>query len=512
MAEIPAFPLRRPIDALSRRFDLLVIGGGIYGAWTAYDAASRGLSVALVEARDWGSGTSSASSKLIHGGLRYLEQFEFSLVRQALREREVLSRIAPHLVQPLRFLLPVWRDSRASRITLEAGLTLYDVMAGRHQPVGPHRRLGRTGLLNRRPELAADGLLGGFDYGDCQEDDARLTLEVVGAAQAAGAICVSRMRALGIAQDASQGLAVQLRDELGTAVYSASAKAVVVAAGPWSSHLVGAEAPAIKLIKGVHLVMPALPGRREALLLTAPQDGRVFFVIPWYGRTLLGTTEAQVADPSQARVEDSERDYLLEAARARLPGIGWQTGDVIAAYCGVRTLQDDHAQALSAVTREFEVREVRPGLWLPIGGKYTTSRHDAAHIVDRVIGRKNRSSPMSITRRRPLPGAPPKDASRWRESASSMLRGYGVDDDAIESLLRRFGLRVSRIGELLQEQPSWAARIVDELPFIGAEVIIARRDEMALDREDVVRRRIPLALVARESQWAETVERLLASA
>ena len=181
-----AFPLLRNVDDLKhRRFDVLVIGGGIYGAWCAYDAALRGLSVALIEKNDWGSGTSQSSSKLIHGGLRYLEHFEFRLVSHALKERRVLSEIAPHLVRPLNFKLPVWKDARVGRLQLLAGLTLYDFLATGKQPVPRHKSFSREALLQEHPYLAAEGLRGGLRYGDCQEDDARMTMVVVAAAQAA---------------------------------------------------------------------------------------------------------------------------------------------------------------------------------------------------------------------------------------------------------------------------------------------------------------------------------------
>jgi glycerol-3-phosphate dehydrogenase len=196
------FALHRNLSALrSGRFDVLVIGGGIYGAWTAYDAASRGLSVALVEKRDWGAGTSSASSKLIHGGLRYLEHYEFGLVRHALTERRTLYRIAPHLVRPLNFVLPMWKGPRASPFLVSAGLMLYDLLAWGSQPVARHKHFRPRELLARYPFIDPGHLLGGFRYGDCQEDDARMTLVVTAAAQAFGAVCVNRVGAQALLED-----------------------------------------------------------------------------------------------------------------------------------------------------------------------------------------------------------------------------------------------------------------------------------------------------------------------
>ncbi|TXI86506.1 MAG: glycerol-3-phosphate dehydrogenase/oxidase [Cupriavidus sp.] len=512
MIDSPAFPLIRNVDALKkRRFDLLVIGGGIYGAWTAYDAALRGLSVALIEKNDWGSGTSSASSKLIHGGLRYLEHYEFSLVRHALKERRTLSRIAPHLVRPLNFILPVWEGPRASMFMLSAGLTLYDLLAAGGQPVPRHRRYKREELLADYPYIDPERLLGGFRYGDCQEDDARMTLTVVAAAQAAGAVVANRVSAESFLGDESGVTGARLVDGSGGDSFDLEAAAVVNAAGPWARQLLGDAAPKVKLIKGTHLILPAIAGQREAFLLTAT-DGRVFFVIPWYGRTLVGTTEQEISDPSQATPTTEEISYLIAGVRNGLPGLGWSEKDVIGAFSGVRTLQNEDTGDLSAVSREFVITEPRPRLIMPIGGKYTTSRCDAVDIVDRVYKSLGRKAPASQTHKHLLPGAPSAPFEQWMAETMKNLGHYGVDAESAQWIALRHGTRVSRIEELLRESTALRSRIHPSIPFIQAEAALAVRDEMARSAEDVLRRRMPLSLLAEDSPtWRANIETLIAT-
>jgi glycerol-3-phosphate dehydrogenase len=493
-----AFPLLRQTDALrGRRFDVLVIGGGIYGAWTACDAAARGLSVALIEQHDWAAGTSSASSKLIHGGLRYLEHFNFGLVRHALAERRVLTRIAPHLVRPLRFIVPVHRGARVGMFVLGAGLMLYDVLSGFNQPVARHRRFDAPALSERLPFLRRDGLRGGYSYGDCQEDDARMTLTVVAAAQGQGAVCANRVAATALIDDGRRIGGAQVRDVESGEVFAIEADAVVATAGPWSRELLGEHAPRMKLIKGTHLLLPAIPGCDDAFLLTAPQDGRVFFVIPWYGRTLVGTTESEIASPVQAVVTPDERDYLLSAVNAVLPGLRWTKDDVIASFAGARTLQADDAATLSAVTREFELLEPRPHLLLPIGGKYTTARADAVGIVDRVQSLLGRGISSTRTDELLLPGTPEIPFDAWYADALQNLVWLGVDRESAHTLLLRHGTGVERIAALIREQPEWRERLHPQAPFVFAEAVLAVRDEMARSAEDVLRRRIPLQLLVR---------------
>jgi glycerol-3-phosphate dehydrogenase len=507
-----AFPLRRNPAALrNQHFDLLVIGGGIYGAWTACDAAQRGLSVALVERNDWASGTSSASSKLIHGGLRYLEHYEFKLVRHALGERRVLSQIAPQLVRPLNFIVPVWKGARVGRLQLLAGLTLYDFLATGKQPVPRYQSFSKRRLATRHPYLKTEGLRGGLRYGDCQEDDARMTLMVVAAAQAAGAVCANRMQATNLLERDGAVIGAQLCDDETGERFAVKADCVVNAAGPWARELVGAAAPPVKLVKGIHLILPAIPGCSEAFLLGATQDDRVFFVIPWYGRTLVGTTESEVSDPVQAVVTPEETRYLIEAVNYRLPGLHWTEADVLGSYAGVRSLQPEDTGDLSAVTREFIILQPKPRLIMPLGGKFTTGRCDSVDIVDRVFAALGRQPVASSTDTRPLPGSPINEFSGWQAEAMAALTDRGIDPEAAQWLTLRHGTRLPRLFELFGENPAWRERLHPQAPFLKAEAILAVRDEMARTLLDVVRRRMPLVLlVRREPAWLKQVAGLIA--
>ena len=363
-------------------FDVLVVGGGIYGAWTALEAALRGLRVALVERGEWASGTSRASSKLIHGGLRYLEHGDVGLVRKALRERSRLLRLAPHRVRPLRFVVPVTRHGRLSRPMLHAGLWLYDLLAGDLAGVERHATWRRGELLRAAPFLT-DDVLGGLTYGDAGTDDAALVRDVVAAAQRAGALCCTHTPVAALERVAERVVGAQFAGGV------VRARSTVLAAGPWAFALAGLDAQRVaRFTKGVHVVLPPLPlgapfpVADTAFLLTAPQDGRVFFLIPWQGGTMVGTTDTDwTGDPDGIRVERADVDYLLAAVAATCPGLGWTTADVRDSWVGLRTLRRGDAGA-SALSREWELLRPAPGLFLPLGGKLTSARVEAVHIVD----------------------------------------------------------------------------------------------------------------------------------
>jgi len=512
MTPVAPFPLHRNVTALREaRFDVLVIGGGIYGAWTAYDAAQRGLRVALVEKDDWAAGTSQASSKLIHGGLRYLEHFEFGLVKHALAERQTLATIAPHLVQPLNFVVPVWRGDRVGRVKLRAGLALYDWLARGEQPVAKHAPLSLRTVRAAHPYLQAEGLRGALRYGDCQEDDARLTVIIVAAAQRAGAVCANGMLAEKLLLDAGHCVGAELLDRRSGERLTLHARCVINCCGPWthlltSTALPPAALPSVKLIRGIHLILPAIPGLDRAFLLTAPDDGRVFFVIPWYGRTLVGTTETAVGDADSLQDDERETHYLLAAVAARMPGLGWRREDVIARYAGTRSVYDGDASSLSAASREFTLHAPLPGLLVPIGGKYTTARHDAEAIVDRAYAELGLDAPASTTALTPLPGAPSlgegETFAQWLRNATHPLTRRGVDAEAARWLARRHGSGIVRIAELLDENPTWRTRLHPEAPFIAAEAVLGWRDEMAGSFDDLFRRRMPLTLIAGDRNGA----------
>ncbi len=480
-------------------FDVLVIGGGIYGSWVACRAARAGLRTALIERGDWGEGTSSASSKLLHGGLRYLEYFDLGLVRKSLHERKALHERMPHHVRPLRFLLPVYRGARVGRFKFKLGLWLYDQLAGAQQPVGPHRGLSAEALCREEPALRADGLTGGFDYGDCWTDDARMILEIVETAQSAGAVAVNYMQAVSLLHADGRVVGAVAQDLEDGARREIRATVTVNAAGAWAERIEGVSlaTPLARYTKGVHLVMPPLQGGK-ALLLTAPQDGRVFFLIPWYGRTLLGTTDTDFeADPALAQVEEADVAYLLEAAAAYLRP-AWTRDDIVGAYCGLRTLRREEGKRASEVTREWSLERPKPGLWMPVGGKYTSARVEAGEIVRAILKEEaGRDPAASADDAEPMSWFPDAPYDTWRAGRIEQGRAAGLDDETAHVAVERHGCRFDGLLQRLHQAPSLAQRLVPEAPFCRAEVVVAVEEEMARTLTDILRRRIPLLILTR---------------
>jgi len=486
------------------QFDVLVIGGGIYGAWTAYDAALRGLRVALVERDDWGSGTSQASSKLIHGGLRYLEHLELGLVRKALHERRALARLAGHRVHRLRLVLPVRGRSLLHRLKLRCGLWLYDLLAGRGQRSLRHESLRPDQAAARYPFLARQHLTGAFVFGDCRTDDARLTLDVVLAARKAGAVthnhaAVERL----LLDDRGQVHGAVVRDRVAVEV---QADCVINTTGPFLDQLCP---PAdghgsLRLTKGVHLVLPPLPTQDGILSIAA--DGRVFFVLPWYGRTLLGTTDTDYhGDPAAATVELADVEYLLAAAN-RVLDTDWTEADVLGSFAGLRALQNTAAGSPGSITREWDLELRRPGLLCSIGGKLTTARVEAARLVDAACTQIGRAElcgrrPTDVT---PLPMAPMAADVSTFETLCAEVAAAGSDlplpPDAAGLLAERYGTSYTAIHDLVRSDPTLGKPLLPGLPFCRAEVLHAARAEMARTLEDVLRRRVPILVLDRVPQ------------
>ena len=486
--------MKRDFAALHGEFDLLVCGGGIYGAWAAYDAALRGLKVALVEQGDWASATSSSSSKLIHGGLRYLETYDFELVRKALKERRLLLRIAPHRVWPLRFGVPVYADSRNGTLLLKAGLTLYDTLAGFPGEPMRHHHFWKQEFSQHFPFLNDDDLHGGFTYGDAQTDDARLVLELVAGALAHGAVCVNYAQLLAWNEQDGKVCGATVHDKVSGATLQVRAGQCVSTVGQWTTATEPGRAWC-RLSKGIHVVLPALP-TSEAILLTSKKDGRVFFIIPWYGRTLLGTTDTDYrGDIDRVAVEDADVEYLLEAANGYLKQ-AWTKADVISSYAGVRVMKQSDAANPSAASRDWELKTADNGLHHAIGGKLTSAREDAAVIVDTVCERLG-GDVACASKGRNLPWAPPQEFAAWTTDTAAKAQRLGIDADSAKWLMRRHGVRVERVFAIVAESPQLAARIVPELPFIHADLLLCAREEMAVHLSDLLRRRLPLLILAR---------------
>jgi len=496
--------MKREFDQLrGGPFDLLVVGGGVYGAWTAYDAALRGLRVALVERDDWASGTSAASSKLIHGGLRYLEHGELGLVRKTLDERRRLARLGPHRIRPLRFLMPVYRGDRVGRFRLRVGLLFYDLLAGGGQPVPPHRALGSRELLELI-DIEPTGLRGGFAFGDCRTDDARLVVEIVDGAFHAGAVSVNRAAARELIVEGGRAAGAVIEDREGGQTLEVRALATVVSAGPWvgglaaSAGIPGAVTP--RLTKGIHLILPSL-GIDDAFVISSNDDARIVFLIPWYGRTLFGTTDTDYdGEPADVRVEPRDVAYLLERLHRVVRGARWSESDVIASFAGLRTLPATDDRDPSSVTREWIVTEPLEGLYVPIGGKLTSARADAAGLVDRVVRRAGWTPRRSPTADRPFPWCPLPPFDDWLDRTIGEAARLGLDEETARSCALRFGSRTERIFERIRATPDLARRILPDAPFCRAEIDHAVDEEMARSLEDLLRRRVPLLLTSRVNE------------
>ena len=363
-------------------FDVLIIGGGITGAGIARDAAMRGMRVALVEKSEWASGTSSKSSRLVHGGIRYLEHGDIALVRESVREREILLRIAPDLVKPLEFTWPVYRGARLPRWKLRIGLTIYDILAGKRRG-RRHHSLDSGGVLDLEPRLRSRNLKGGASYFDAATDDAGLTRANVAAASRHGAVCVDHamMESPTMTSDKSDGALV--RDMIDGGSIRVAARSVVSAIGPWQA----------KGTKGSHIVVPrARVGNNGAVTMVSPDDGRVMFTLPSGDETIFGTTDLRTDEsPDDVKASESEVEYLLRAANFYFPDAKLSRDDVSATWAGIRPLAAAPAgMKPSSISREHRISRDQSGVIVVTGGKLTTYRSMASEIVDeveRVIGR-----------------------------------------------------------------------------------------------------------------------------
>jgi glycerol-3-phosphate dehydrogenase len=492
-------------------FDVAVIGGGVTGAGVALDAASRGLKVALIEKRDFASGTSSRSSKLIHGGLRYLEQFHFRLVRESLRERTVLRRMAPHLSKPLSFLVPVYSSPEGSplgtnRLKLAAGLWLYDLLAGR-QNIARHRWLAPDAALKLAPALDPRGLRGAFLYYDCLTDDARLVIEVVKSAAAHGAVIANYVHARGFETTAGRISRIQLEDELDRGKFALRAKTFVNATGVWSdevSRFSNSNAQQkVRPSKGIHIVTRSEKLQNEtAVLIPSLGERRFLFVIPWQGRTVIGTTDTDYdGDLDEPLAETAEVDRVVASAARAFPIANLSGADVISTFAGLRPLVVGNKQSTKELSREEGIFEDEAGLITITGGKLTTWRRMAERVVDlaaaaleRVNGTDRSRSHGSVTAGIRLAGG--ALASNPNTLASEAAATFGVDVAVVEHLIHTYGSNYRTILELTRESDEFKSTLIDGLPHIEAEVVYAARYEMAATVEDILSRRTRVDLLA----------------
>jgi glycerol-3-phosphate dehydrogenase len=475
-------------------FDVVVIGGGATGSGCALDAASRGLSVALLEARDFASGTSSRSSKLIHGGLRYLEQREFGLVREALRERGLLlNTLAPHLVRPVPFLLPL--EQRVfQRAYVGAGMLLYDELGG-HKGLHRHRHLTKRKALRIAPALKPDALIGAIQYWDAQVDDARHTLTVARTAAAYGAAVASSTRVIGFLREGERVTGVRVEDDLADEEFEINARQVINATGVWTDdlqHLVGERGKfKVRASKGIHLVVPRDRVQIDSGLILRTEKS-VLFVIPWGRHWIIGTTdtdwELDKAHPAASR---TDIDYVLDHANKVLAQ-PLRHEDVEGVYAGLRPLLTGESEGTSQLSREHAVAVPVPGLVAVAGGKYTTYRVMARDAVDAAARGLDAVVPPSATHVTPLVGAEGYQVL-WN-GRRRLAEESGLHLARIEHLLQRYG---SRVGELLDEierRPELGKPLDGTEDYLCVEAWYAAAHEGAHHLDDVLARRTRISI------------------
>ncbi|MQY16478.1 Glycerol-3-phosphate dehydrogenase 2 [Streptomyces sp. RB5] len=499
-----------------RELDVLVVGGGVVGAGTALDAVTRGLSTGVVEARDWASGTSSRSSKLIHGGLRYLEMLDFALVREALKERGLLTdRIAPHLVKPVPFLYPL-QHRGWERLYAGSGVALYDAMSmarghGRGMPV--HRHLSRSKALRVAPCLRKDALVGALQYYDAQMDDARYVATLVRTAASYGAHVANRARVVGFLREGGRVVGARVQDlELG-GEFEVRAQQVVNATGVWTDEtqaMVGERGQFhVRASKGIHLVVPRDRIHSTTGLILRTEKS-VLFVIPWGRHWIVGTTDTEWdLDKANPAASSADIDYLLEHVNSVL-AIPLTRDDVEGVYAGLRPLLAGESEATSKLSREHTVAHPVPGLVVVAGGKYTTYRVMAKDAVDAAVhGLDQRVGPC-VTESVPLIGAEGYRAlwnGRARTAASS-----GVHVARIEHLLNRYGGMTQEVLDLIAADPSLGEPLTGAEDYLRAEAVYAASHEGARHLDDVLTRRTRVSIETfdRGTRCAREVAELMA--
>ncbi len=476
----------------SEEFDLLVIGGGVTGAGIALDAATRGLKVALVESQDYAAGTSSRSSKLIHGGLRYLEQYDFKLVREALHERELMVTTgAPHLVKPLSFLYPLHSKVR-ERTYVGAGIFLYDILRGLQRALPNHKHLSHKRVQEAAPCLDPKIVLGGIEYFDAQVDDARHTMMILRTAALYGAALTTRTRAESLIRDGEKIIGAEVTDLISGKRLNVRAKSTIMAAGVWSNelheHFGITPNYSVRMSKGVHIVVPrsAINSSVGMILKTALS---VLFVIPWTkDKWLIGTTDTDyTGDKTDPLADAADVDYIIEQVnKVLLTPITRE--DLLGVYAGLRPLVSSAgASSTTKISREHIVDHPVPGFVSIAGGKYTTYRVMAKDAVDEALSDIDREVPESVTRSTAILGADGYHA--LINSADRLADELGITKDQVIRLLDRYGSEVFEFRQILSEDPSLIDPIAEGSDYLGVEAYFAASHEGAMSIADVLLRR-----------------------
>ncbi len=495
----------RAFETLERtEFDALIVGGGIVGTGIARDLALRGLKVALVEQRDLASGTSSRPTRLIHGGLRYLEILDFGLVRTDMREREVLLRLAPHLVQPLRFLMPMYGRGVLYRAKLQAGMQLYDALSF-DKSLPTRQWLNRRQVLRAEPGLSPVDLQGAWQFYDGQVSIVeRLVIENALDAAAEGAVIATHAPATRLVHDEFGAVCGAIvRDSLSEREARVRARLTVNATGPWldvtTARLRQGRRPLLRLTKGVHVVVPSMS--KHAHVLFARSDGRLFFIIPWLGYSLIGTTDTDYhGDPAEAAASEEDVQYLLDEARWAFP-----TGDfqrVYYTYAGVRALVRVAAATTGKVSRKHALhdhsqRDGVDGIVSVVGGKITGYRAIAEEVGELVARKLDHSDDRSITQLRPLPGGHLDDVDTYVEQQLlAPAQALGLQREQAQHLGGVYGSLAPAVLKLAEREPWLAERVCSEQPSIAAELARGLQDEWAVTLGDLLLRRTPIGLHA----------------
>ena len=501
-------------DLAINDFDILVIGGGINGVGIALDAASRGLSVALVEEKDFASGTSSRSSKLIHGGLRYLEQYDFKLVREALQERELMiTTIAPHLVQPVSFIYPL-QEKFKERTYVGAGMALYDALRGFKRALPWHKHISQKELSEIAPSLRLDLITGGYKYFDAQVDDARHTMMIARTAAKYGAVITTRTRVEEVKRDGKRVIGAIVRDLENEKLIEVKAKVTVMAAGVWTDQLYkdfGIKAGyEVRMSKGAHIVVPgsAIRSKTGVIIKT---DISVLFIIPWGDKWIVGTTDTDYeADPNTPIATRNDVNYIInQANRVLEPKLN--QSQVIGVFAGLRPLISTNEDSKTTdLSREHVVDHPVPGFVSIAGGKYTTYRVMAEDAIDAAVVDLKRLTPDSCTESLAIVGA--DGYSVLKNQKAAIAKSYGISEATFEHLLNRYGSLFVEVLEAAKSDEKLALPISTQLPYVGAEILYAVTHEGALSVSDVMNRRTRINFEAPDQGRSilETVAEIMA--
>ena len=502
--------MSRNLSQLSHKnYDLLIVGGGINGAAIANMAAAAGARVVLLEKGDFASGTSSKSTKLLHGGIRYLENFEFDLVAESLKERFIQWNNAPHLVKPLSVVIPVYRRDSRPLWMMNLGVWLYDRLSGPYS-LGIHRRLTKAEILQRAPGLNPDGLVGGVEYFDAQMNDARICLENVLMARKRGADTANYIEVTEFLKDNGHAVGVRAKDAHSGQEFEIRAHAIVVTTGPWADQLLYKDysrtSSRLRPTKGVHIVYRGRvsPMADHAFLLQSPKDRRIFFMIPWKGNLLIGTTDTDYkGSPDKVTVEQQDIDYLLGQANRFFPTMNFDQRGIITTFAGLRPLVNERGSP-SKVSRKHVIERTFSGVYYVMGGKFTTYRAIAQECVHKILPALARHLPAE--EKYPLYGS-----GMSKRDVKSIAAQYDVAEDTVEHLRSLYGSQFTAVLDIILQEPFLKVKICTCSPTVQAQIVYSLRTEMARTPDDIFIRRLGLYdLDCPTRQCQKTIEEMCA--